>query len=454
MSADPITSPLRLGPNLVLKNPILRSSVTGRFDNEDGSLTQTRINWETKFAKGGVGAIISAFAPVRMDGRIIPGVATIDRDDFIPLWAALGAAVHVHDCKYIVQLSHAGRQRDIPGVHNIRTPAPSSTNGREIVHGLRGRAMTVTEIGDVVQAFATAAWRAREAGLDGVELHAGHGYLFSQFLSSAINNRKDHYGGSLENRTRFLIEVIRAIRSTVGRDFQLQVKLSAVDLHNVDPTPIHKAGNTIEDTLAIAKWCETAGVDAIHVSTGATFPHPLSPAGELPLREFFTTYDAMVSSGELTLRNYIAFRMTWFHPVIRKIWGRFAKDQPVEGVNVAHARAIKKAVSIPVIVTGGFQTASAVRDVLSGPEALDGVTITRGLIANPDLLLQWAAGKDRPERPCTHCNKCIAHLVKDPLGCYDETRYPSYDAMIEEIMSVYSPRPSFVLPVRRSAAAE
>jgi 2,4-dienoyl-CoA reductase-like NADH-dependent reductase (Old Yellow Enzyme family) len=189
MSADPIATPLRLGPNLTLKNPILRSSVTGRFDNEDGSLTQTRINWETKFAKGGVGAIISAFAPVRMDGRIIPGVATIDRDDFIPLWAALGAAVHAHDCKYILQLSHAGRQRDIPGVHNARRPAPSSSTGREIVHGLRGYAMSTAEIGDVVQAFAKAAWRAREAGLDGVELHAGHGYLFSQFLVASRTAR-------------------------------------------------------------------------------------------------------------------------------------------------------------------------------------------------------------------------------------------------------------------------
>jgi 2,4-dienoyl-CoA reductase-like NADH-dependent reductase (Old Yellow Enzyme family) len=453
MSADPLLSPLRLGPNLTLKNPILRSSVTGRFDNEDGSLTQTRINWETKFAKGGVGAIISAFAPVTMEGRIIPGVATIDRDDVIPLWAALGDAVHAYDCKYLVQLSHAGRQRDIPGVHNARNLAPSATNTREIIHGFRCRAMTPDEIADVVQAFAKAAWRAREAGLDGVELHAGHGYLFSQFLSSGINTRKDHYGGALENRARFLLEVIRAIRAEVGRDFHLQVKLSAVDRNNVDPTPIHKKGNTLQDTLEIAKWCEAAGADAIHVSTGSLFPHPLNPAGGLPLEEIAKTYDALVSSGDLTLRNYLAIRMRWFHPVIRWIWHRQSKGLPVEGVNVADARAIKAAVSIPVVVTGGFQSASAVREVLSGPGALDGVTITRALMANPDLLQQWLSGKDRPERPCTYCNKCIAHLVKDPLGCYDETRYPSYDAMIEEIMSVYTPRPELVVPSRRKAVA-
>ena len=113
--ADLLFEPLAFR-NLTIKNRILRSNVSGRFDNYDGSGTQTRINWETKFARGGVGAIISSFVPVTIRGRIVPNYATIDRDDRVPFWRALGKAVHAHDCRFILQLSHAGRQRDIPGI--------------------------------------------------------------------------------------------------------------------------------------------------------------------------------------------------------------------------------------------------------------------------------------------------------------------------------------------------
>ena len=118
MDQDIIFTPLQFR-NLEVKNRIFRSSISGRFDNEDGSLTQTRINWECMFAKGGVGAIISSYVPVLMEGRIIAGYATVHRDEFIPYWQKLGEAVHSFDnCKFIMQLSHSGRQMDIPGVHN------------------------------------------------------------------------------------------------------------------------------------------------------------------------------------------------------------------------------------------------------------------------------------------------------------------------------------------------
>ena len=124
---DVIFTPLKFN-NLEVKNRIFRSSVSGRFDNEDGSLTQTRINWECKFAKGGIGAIISSYVPVLMEGRIIAGYATIHRDDFIPYWQKLGEAVHSFGCKFIMQLSHSGRQMDVPGVHNYARPTLSSTS--------------------------------------------------------------------------------------------------------------------------------------------------------------------------------------------------------------------------------------------------------------------------------------------------------------------------------------
>ncbi len=433
-ASDPIFTPLAFR-NLTVKNCIFRSSISGRFDNDDGSLTQARINWECKFAAGGVGAIISSYVPVLMEGRIIAGYATVHRDDFIPLWEKLGAAVHSFDCKYIMQLSHSGRQMDLPGVHNSGRRTLSSTNRQEPLHGFKCRAMTKAEIDHTVVAFAEGARRAREAGLDGVELHACNGYLFTQFLSSGINDRADEYGGSLENRARFLVEVIKAIRARVGRDYHLQVKISAVDHNNV--VPWEKTGNVLAETCLVAQWCEAAGADAIHVSMGSMFPHPLNPPGGLPLETLVATYDTMISSGSFGFRNYIFFKYAWLRPFFHWAWFRMKTGSTVEGINLDAAREIKKAVSIPVLCTGGFQTASLVRRALASG-AVDGISIARSLVANNDLLKQWTAGFDRPTEPCTYCNRCLVNAPKNPMGCYEPARYPDHATMVETIMSVYA----------------
>jgi 2,4-dienoyl-CoA reductase-like NADH-dependent reductase (Old Yellow Enzyme family) len=444
MSADPIFQELRFR-NLTVKNRIFRSNVSGRFDNEDGSLTQTRINWECKFAEGGVGAIISSYVPVLMAGRIIAGYATVHRDDFIPLWARLGEAVHSFGARYIMQLSHSGRQMDLPGIHNQHRPTLSSTSRKEPLHGFLCQAMSKAEIAHTVEAFANGAWRAREAGLDGVELHAANGYLFTQFLSSAINDRRDDYGGSLANRARFLLEVIQAIRDKVGRDFHLQVKLSAIERNNV--IPWEGKGNTLADTIEVAKWCETAGVDALHVSTGSLFPHPLNPPGDLPLDVLTVSYDTLISSGVHGFRNYLLFRYPILRPIFRWLWFRMKKGLPIEAVSIEEARAIKAAVTIPVLNTGGYQTASVIREGLASG-AFDGVAIARSLIANPDLISQWQAGADSPALPCTYCNKCLLFAPKSPMGCYEQSRFPSRDAMIDELMTIYRTRPELQIPKR------
>ncbi len=443
MDQDIIFTPLQFR-NLRVENRIFRSSISGRFDNEDGSLTQTRINWECMFAKGGAGAIISSYVPVLMEGRIIAGYATVHRDEYIPYWQTLGEAVHSFDnCKFIMQLSHSGRQMDIPGVHNYARVNLSSTSRKESLHGFLCRAMSRAEIDHTIRAFARGAWRAREAGLDGVELHAANGYLFTQFLSSGINDRKDEYGGSLINRARFLLDVIRAIRAEVGSGFHLQVKLSAIDRNNV--IPWEGKGNTLEDTVQVARWCEAAGADALHISTGSLFPHPLNPPGDFSFETITSTYDAMISSGVDTLRNYFLFRYKALRPVFRWIWFRMKRGLPIEGISLDEARAIKAAVSIPVLSTGGWQTASKIRAAIDGGSC-DGVAIARSLVANPDLPRFWKSGDDLPPRPCTYCNRCLLNAPKNPMGCYEPKRFASHDAMVEQLMTIYRAHPTLRVP--------
>jgi 2,4-dienoyl-CoA reductase-like NADH-dependent reductase (Old Yellow Enzyme family) len=435
MADDVLFEPLRFR-TLTVRNRVFRSNMSGRFDHYDGSGSRIRLAWEERFARGGVGAIISSFVPVAREGRIVPEYATIDRDARIPFWREVGARVHAYDCRFILQLSHSGRQQDIRSV-DVLFETPLGATGRpEPFNGFPCRAMTEAEIRRTIEAFAQGARRAREAGLDGVELHGANGYLITQFLSSAINDRRDAWGGPLENRARFLLEIVAAIRREVGRDFHLQVKMNGLDYGNA-VIPWERRGNTLADAVQVARWLEAAGVDALHVSAGNAFPHPSNPPGTFPVEWASRTYDALLASGMYTFSRYLLLRYRPLRPLFRVFWN-LRRPRQIEGVNAGAAREIKAHVRIPVICTGGFQTASHIRALIGGG-ACDAVSIARPLIANPTLVQMFAAGADRPARPCTYCNKCLVNVVKHPLACYELSRFDGdTDRMMAEALAIFT----------------
>ena len=354
------------------------------------------------------GAIISSNAPVHERGHIVPGYAYLDSDEKIPFWRELGRRVHEHDCRYLVQLVHAGRERILPGLRHA--VAEGATDAPEPINGFPCRALRDEQIDEVVDQFAQAARRAREAGLDGVELAGANGMLFTQFLSPAINTRSDGYGGSLENRARFALEVVRAVRAEVGSDFCLGFKIS-VEEASRELLPWLRRGNSVEDVVTVCGWLEEAGADFLHVSAGTGFPHPRNPAGRFPARDVVSTYDTLLSSGSRTLRNYLVFKTWPLSALFRWWWERPSRRLGVEGINLAASRAVKQAVSIPVLCTGGFQTASVILAAIERGDC-DGVTIGRPLVANPDLVRLFEQGHDRPPRPCTYCNRCLFNFVE------------------------------------------
>jgi 2,4-dienoyl-CoA reductase (NADPH2) len=439
-----IFSPLRFR-NLEVKNRLFRSNVSGTFDDYNGHGGNARLNWEEQFARGGVGAIISSFTPVTVRGRIMIRYAMIDHDDKIPFWRAIGERVHKHDCRFILQLSHSGRQQDMGGVENLYKKPLSSTSRMDYFHGLLCQAMTKGEIKETVAQFAEGARRAKEAGLDGVELHGANGYLITQFLSSGINDRRDEYGGSVENRARFVLEIVRAIRDKVGRDFHLQMKINAVD-HNDWLYPWEGRGNRLEDTIEICRLLEDGGrgVDAFHISSGSTFPHPRNPPGDFPLLAASRWYDVMLNQGLRTRFNYFVFNSRIAGPLFRWLW-RHRRGPVVEGINAEYAREIKKHVHVPVLCTGGFQHASRIAQVIRDGWC-DAVTMARPLIANPDLPKIFAQ-QDGPDKgkECTYCNRCLLNDLENPLGCYELSRYDGatfeekYKNMMDSVMSVFSP---------------
>jgi 2,4-dienoyl-CoA reductase-like NADH-dependent reductase (Old Yellow Enzyme family) len=337
---------------MTMRNRMVRSATWEGMCEQDGRPTEKLINYYRDLARGGIGLIISGYAFVKREGKQFPGKMGIHTDDFAGDYQNLTSAVHDASGKIAVQLVHAGGQTD--SANAGRQPlAPSAVQVDQFSE--MPAELTRDVISDIVLAFGEGARRAKGWGVDGVQLHGAHGYLINQFLSPLTNRRTDEYGGSIENRSRFLLEVYRKVRESVGTDYPVFIKLNAAD--NLD------GGLNIADALYAAKALAKMGIDAIEVSAG-------TPA-----------------SGEE-------------NPAREKI-----NKPEKEAYNLALARRIKEAVSCPVMVVGGFRSYEVVDKTIK-EDGMDYIAMARPLIREPGLANRWLQG-DRSPATCISCNSCF-----------------------------------------------
>jgi 2,4-dienoyl-CoA reductase (NADPH2) len=376
-----LLSPGRIG-SLELRNRILVTAMGVSLSEPDGTVGERLIAYHEAQAKGGAGLIVSGVAGVAWPtGAVQPNQTAISDDRFLPGLAALVERVHAHGAKIAAQLHHgglvAGYSADAFDEELWAPCYPPPFKGDfldyflpEEMTGFSGkmpslRLLSHEDIDRVVEQFAAAAGRAKQAGFDAVELHAGHGYLISSFLSPKTNTRTDEYGGPLENRARLLLRVIAAIRAAVGAEFPLWVKLDSIEVGK-------DGGITLDLAIETARLVEGAGVDAITVS-------------------------AYHDSGQGKLHS--------------------ASNIPHEPeTNIPAAAAIKAAVGVPVIASGRVEPEAG--DTHIGKGIYDFLAMGRKLLADPALPSKLAGNAPETVRPCIYCYTCVSTAyVRQPLRC-------------------------------------
>lgn len=341
-----------------LRNRFVRSATNEGMAEDDGSCTQRLIDLCRQLVHGQVGLIISGHMYVSKQGKAGRNQTGIYTDGLIDGLSRLTDAVHRDGGKIICQIAHAGLQADsdLTGLEPI---GPSVIKAKL---SKKPRQMSVEDIDRVVKAFGDAAGRAKKSGFDGVQIHAAHGYLLSQFLSGFYNKRTDNYGGSVANRARIVLEVFNAVRESVGDNFHVQIKLNAADFL--------EDGFTVDEMLVVAKMLEDAGIGAIELSGGA-----------------------IDSSGE-----YSPVRV---EKRPSREWEVFYRDQ---------ARRFKETINIPLLLVGGIRSCEVAEQIVSDGIA-DYISLCRPLIAEPLLVKRWADG-DRRRAECVSDNACFGSLIK------------------------------------------
>lgn len=426
--------------SLHFKNRIVRSSIGGRTSFYDGTVTSAFKNFEKRFAENDVAAIITATISVD-DKRASPmEYPKLSDDRFIkPLQDAV-KAVQKYDCRYIIQIGDTGGHTHT-SLFPQKEDAKSSSTVFDALYGYQNlhQAMTTEEIENTIANFGEAARRVRETGADGLEITASKGYVIQQFLNPGINRRNDKYGGSVENRFRFLEEIVRLARKKVGDDFPLGIRLSSADCNyaplNVRlplrfPLKDFFIGNTIKETLYYAKKLKALGVDYLHIDKGYGFINPKGNPGAFPIHELKMFFNA---NRHLSLKARARAAVCNLIPesVLTPIANIGWKDVPAISAN--DAGRFKEETGLPVIANGGFQERGLIEQILRDQKA-DLVAMARPLLANVNLVKLFKQGVDRPDQPCTHCNRCAMRTANFPLGCYDPTRFASLNAMEAQIM--------------------
>jgi 2,4-dienoyl-CoA reductase (NADPH2) len=330
-------------------------------------------------ARGGVGLIIWGDVAVEYPvGVTIPITKRhLVDDENIPLFAEMAEAIHKHDCPVFMQLFHAGPQAFLSG--DLQTVSASSLSENEISEltaSMNPRELTVPEIEDLVDKFACAAARAQKAGFDGVEVNAARMHLINSFLSRAWNKRRDKYGcSSLENRSRFLVEIIREIKNRLGQDFPVTALINGIELR------IDK-GTTAEEAQGFATILQNAGVDAVHIR--AFGYHGFQSIDASPRGIYFSENTK---------------------PLPKELdWSRKGK-----GAMSPLAAAVKRVVSIPVIAVGGLDPVVG-ESILEQGKA-DFIGICKGLMADPEMANKIAAGRSEDIAPCADCADCARVLL-------------------------------------------
>ncbi len=349
---EKLFEPTRIG-RMELRNRIVMPPMVTNFANADGTVSETIKNYYAARARGGVGLIIVEATAVHPTGRSSPTKLCIDNDDFIAGFRGLVDAVHQYGAKIAIQLVHVGRQARAEFIGQ-QPVAPSAVG---YAGGDMPRALTIEEIEELIEAWAAAARRAREAGFDAIEFHGAHGYLLSEFLSRRVNRRTDKYGGSLEGRARLPLEVVKRTRMKLGDDYPILVRTNGDDFL--------PEGVTLDESRIIARKLQEAGADCIDVTAG--------------------THESL-------------------HRVIQPA------SEP-QACLVHLAEAIKKVVQVPVITVGRINTPALAESILQEGKA-DLVAMGRALIVDPELPNKAREGRLDDIQMCIACRECFDKILE------------------------------------------
>jgi 2,4-dienoyl-CoA reductase-like NADH-dependent reductase (Old Yellow Enzyme family) len=380
-----IFSPTRIG-SLELRNSIIRA---GCFEGmcQGGNVTDALIEHHRRVAQGGVGMTTVAYCSVSFDGRAF-GHEMWMRPEILPDLRRLTDVVHREGAAVSLQIGHCGF---FSNPREIRR-RPLGASPKLCLFRLSFcEAMSHTQIAEKIADFASTARMAKEAGFDAVEIHAGHGYLLSQFLSPWTNARKDEYGGSLENRLRFPLAVIQAVRGAVGPEFPLLVKMNQEDGF--------AGGLTLDEAVQVAQAYEHAGVEALVPSCGFTARTPLyMMRGDVPTHEMAQNQEQFLLRMGMTLFGRFMVQRYSFEPLYL-----------LEG-----AKRIREAVQIPVVYIGGVLSLKDMEKAME--EGFGFLQVGRAIIRDPDFVKHLQSGEITVS-DCDHCNRCIASMDAGGVYC-------------------------------------